>query len=143
MDNPRALISGSTVLERVQHDQFFTVDLDIHCHFFIWSILYQHLVDKQLLELNCMRSKENLEQYAHLDKLHSIQNFCAPGLVPRDVPVIVVHYHQESLRNVLLSFKINVVQKCLVCATLRSVLKKIACVCEGRHLDGQRIEKDI
>ena len=32
MDNPRAIISGSTVLEGIQHERFFMVDLDIYCH---------------------------------------------------------------------------------------------------------------
>ena len=138
MHNPRAIISGSTVLEGIQHERFFMVDLDIYCHLSIFSILYQHLVDKQLLELICMRSKENLEQYAHLDELNSIWNFCAPGLVPRVVQVIVVDCPQESLRNIVLGFDIHVVQNYfdghgLFCAASRSVLKKIACVCAGRH----------
>ena len=148
MDNPRAIISGSTVLEGIQHERFFMVDLDIYCHLSIFSIVYQHLVDKQLLELICMRSKENLEQHTHLDKLNSIWNFCAPGLVPRVVQVIVLDYQQELLRNIVLGFDINVVQNFfdghgLFCAALRSVLKKIACVCAGRHWDGQRTERYI
>ena len=148
MDNPRAIISGSTVLEGIQHERFFMVDQDIHCHLSIFSILYQHLVDNQLLELICTQSKENLEQCAYLDKLSSIWNFCVPGLVPRVVQVIVVDCPQESLRNIVLGFDINVVQNYfdghgLFCAASGSVLKKIACVCEGRYLDGHRIEKYI
>ena len=95
-----------------------------------------------------MPSKESLEQDAHLDKLNSIWNSCAPGLVPRVVPVIVVDCPQKSLRNIVLGFDINVLQNSLgghnvFCATSRSVLKKITCVCVGRQLDGQRIEKYI
>ena len=148
MGDPRAIISGSTVLEGIQHERFFIVGLDIYCHWSIFSLLYQHLVDKQLMELICMRSKEILEQCAHLEKLNSIGNFCAPGLLPRFVQVIVVDCPQESLRNIVLGFDINVVQNYfdghgLFCAASRSVLKKIACVCAGRYLDGQRIEKYI
>ena len=48
----------------------------------------------------------------------------------------------------MLGFDMNVVQNYfhghgLLCAASRLVLKKIACVCVGRHLDGQRIEKYI
>ena len=47
MDNPRAIISGSTVLEGIQHEPISLVSLDNYCPLSIFSILYQHLVDKQ------------------------------------------------------------------------------------------------
>ena len=95
-----------------------------------------------------MRSKENLEQYDHVDKLNSIWKICAPGLVPRVVQVILVDCPRESLRNIVLGLDINWVQNYfdghgLFCAASGSVLKQIARVCAGRHLDGQRIEKYI
>ena len=95
----------------IHHERFFMVDLDIYCHRSIFSILYQHLVGEQLMELICMPSKENLEQYAHLDKLNSIRSFCAPRLVPRVVQVIVVDCPQACLRNIVLGFDVNVVPK--------------------------------